>query len=273
MASFGYDFRRMWDFFTAGAASGDLPFRVRLNLRFDDPDALNDFLSDGWRTGDGLPFCHVGAVACAAGLEPQRRVAEEAHMAGMQLCLGGSPEDALALIEQLMEKRDIGSRHVIDLGGAAEYVSMDESQIDRMKKIRACAAIAPSASQAGRTRDWASVVHGGIIISAGSGENGLTDPASIIGAVVAGDNSEERISVAEAIGLYTWNSAWNGRNERWRGELSPGCDADMVVLDRDPFGVTPPELSDIKVVMTVCGGCVTYDSGMLGATGAEEISE
>ena len=69
---------------------------------------------------------------------------------------------------------------------------------------------------------------------------------------------EERLSVAEAIGTYTWNGAWNGHNERRRGEIAPGCDADLVVLERDPFLVPARELADIGIAMTLCGGRVTH---------------
>ena len=69
---------------------------------------------------------------------------------------------------------------------------------------------------------------------------------------------EERLSVAEAIGTYTWNGAWNGHNERRRGEIAPGRDADLVVLERDPFLAPARELADIGVAMTLCGGRVTH---------------
>ena len=68
---------------------------------------------------------------------------------------------------------------------------------------------------------------------------------------------EERLSVAEAIGTYTWNGAWNGHNERRRGEIAPGRDADLVVLERDPFLAPARELADIGVAMTLCGGRIT----------------
>src|ERR687887_377920 len=44
------------------------------------------------------------------------------------------------------------------------------------------------------------------------------------------------------------------RHGRRRGMLLPGFDADLVVLDRDPFGVEPEELPSIRVVATMLAG-------------------
>ena len=35
---------------------------------------------------------------------------------------------------------------------------------------------------------------------------------------------------------------------------------DLVVIDRDPFGVPPGELKDLKVILTIVGGKVVYDA-------------
>jgi predicted amidohydrolase YtcJ len=50
------------------------------------------------------------------------------------------------------------------------------------------------------------------------------------------------------------NPAWLARDERRRGKLIPGYLADLVVLDADPYGVRPEDLSQIGVVATMVGG-------------------
>ena len=69
--------------------------------------------------------------------------------------------------------------------------------------------------------------------------------------------------MAEAIAACTWNAAWCGHNEGRRGEIAPGRDADLVVLDQAPFAVHPGALADVGVDLTLCGGRVTHSSGHL----------
>ncbi len=69
---------------------------------------------------------------------------------------------------------------------------------------------------------------------------------------------EEAIGVMEAIRLYTWNGAYLGREEHFKGSIEPGKLADLVVLDRDPLSVPVEELKDIKVVMTIVDGRIVY---------------
>jgi predicted amidohydrolase YtcJ len=65
---------------------------------------------------------------------------------------------------------------------------------------------------------------------------------------------EQRLTLAEALQATTVNPAWLARDERRRGKLIPGYLADLVVLDRDPFEVSPEELPQIEVVATMLGG-------------------
>ena len=48
-----------------------------------------------------------------------------------------------------------------------------------------------------------------------------------------------------------------------RGELALGNDADIVVLEKDPYLVKPEEIAGIDVTMTICAGKIVYDSGTL----------
>lgn len=71
---------------------------------------------------------------------------------------------------------------------------------------------------------------------------------------------EERVSVETALRAYTVNNAWAAGEEDLKGRLAPGLLADVVVLDRDPFGVRPGELKDLRVLLTMVGGVVVHDA-------------
>ena len=65
---------------------------------------------------------------------------------------------------------------------------------------------------------------------------------------------EQRISVEEALALYTVGSAYASGEEAVKGRIAPGYLADLVVLDRDPRACPPSEIGAISVLETWSGG-------------------
>lgn len=68
----------------------------------------------------------------------------------------------------------------------------------------------------------------------------------------------ERITVEEAVRMFTVGGAYAAFQEGQKGTLEPGKLADFVVLSEDLFKVPPDEIKDIEVLMTVVGGEVAY---------------
>ena len=71
---------------------------------------------------------------------------------------------------------------------------------------------------------------------------------------------EERVSVIQALEMYTRNAAYASFEEGIKGSISPGKMADIVVLSADPTGVAAEEIKDIRVEMTILGGRVVWES-------------
>jgi predicted amidohydrolase YtcJ len=67
-------------------------------------------------------------------------------------------------------------------------------------------------------------------------------------------HAEQRVTLEQALEATCLAPAWLAGDDRRRGKLIPGFDADLVVLDRDPFGVEPGELPEIGVVATMVAG-------------------
>jgi predicted amidohydrolase YtcJ len=65
---------------------------------------------------------------------------------------------------------------------------------------------------------------------------------------------EERLTVQQALQLYTRNGAFIGREEREKGSLEPGKLADFIVVDRDILSVPTNQLKDVHVLATYVGG-------------------
>jgi len=71
-------------------------------------------------------------------------------------------------------------------------------------------------------------------------------------------DADERIDTGAALRSYTATAAWALGVERWRGALSPGKQADLVQLARDPLTAAPEELRDMQVLRTMVGGEWVY---------------
>lgn len=75
------------------------------------------------------------------------------------------------------------------------------------------------------------------------------------------DRWSQQVPVLEALRMYTGGGAWaEGAPER-KGRIKPGQLADLVLVDADPTQVRPSELKDIKAVMTVIGGEISWEGG------------
>ncbi|MBQ3402837.1 MAG: amidohydrolase family protein [Synergistaceae bacterium] len=242
----GYgDAKRLWDILFDDAYEL-FTFRMRCNLGFGDVNSLNEFLSSGLRTGDGLPFCKLGGILLDGNLEQQeqKNMIVSAHLSGCQI-ISDNNKSCLNALERVIKKSRKNSRHVVkDITG---------SLIERMRLLGLGGIVFP-----GQEDDFIhEAFQNGLVISAGSGQS-LTSPVKSISSLVS-----HGLSVAEALSIYTWSASWNSMNESRRGELAVGNDADIVILEQDPFLVRPEEIAGIDVAMTFCAGCAVYDSGAI----------
>jgi predicted amidohydrolase YtcJ len=67
----------------------------------------------------------------------------------------------------------------------------------------------------------------------------------------------------EAVRAMTWGSAYAEKRERDKGWLGPGTLADVAVLSDDIFTVPADRLPGLTSVLTVVGGTIVYDAGVL----------
>jgi len=65
---------------------------------------------------------------------------------------------------------------------------------------------------------------------------------------------EQRITVAEALKAYTFNSAYASFDEKHKGQLVPGLLADLVVLSQDLFTIPTMDIHKTEVMMTMVDG-------------------
>ena len=73
------------------------------------------------------------------------------------------------------------------------------------------------------------------------------------------------MTVEQALRGYTADAAWfTGEDDR-RGRIAVGYDADLMVPDVDPFDCPPEALRSIMSELTILGGRITHDSGVVPA--------
>lgn len=68
----------------------------------------------------------------------------------------------------------------------------------------------------------------------------------------------QAITPKQALEAYTINAAFQFGMEKDAGSLEAGKFADFVVLDKNPLKIDPDEIRNIRVLVTVRGGLITY---------------
>ena len=69
---------------------------------------------------------------------------------------------------------------------------------------------------------------------------------------------QEKLTVKEAVYLYTMGSAYMSFEDGVKGSIEEDKLADFIVLDRDIFEVDTKEIKDIKVLKTIVDGDIVY---------------
>ena len=96
------------------------------------------------------------------------------------------------------------------------------------------------------------------------GSDGPLDPfLNLMFAVTHPDNPSEAITREATVSAYTRGSAFAECAEHVKGTIAPGMLADIAVLSQDVFTVPTDSLPGTVSVVTVVGGRIAYDAGVL----------
>lgn len=197
----------------------------------------------------------------------------EAHKAGFQLAIHAIGDRAIDMVLTVLEKAleeapKKNHRHRIEHASV-----LSKRLIRRMRKLKVTASVQPHfvvsdfwvANRVGPTRarwvyPFKTLIQEGVLTTGGSDcPVEPIDPLLGIWAAVAREAfPEERITVDDALRLYTVNAAYASFEEDIKGSIDVGKLADLVVLSREPHEIPPNEIRDVKVEMTIVGGKVVY---------------
>ena len=76
-------------------------------------------------------------------------------------------------------------------------------------------------------------------------------------------NGGQTLTRQEALRLYTVENGWFSKEEDKLGSIEPGKLGDIVVLNGDFFSVPDESLKSLRSVLTVVGGKIVHDAGLL----------
>jgi predicted amidohydrolase YtcJ len=108
---------------------------------------------------------------------------------------------------------------------------------------------------------YSSLLRSKATIALGS-DAAITELDPLLGIHAAVNAGSESITVYEAVRAYTFGSAYAEFQEKEKGTIEIGKLADFVILSDDIFSMDSSRLRDAKVLMTVVGGRVAYQSGL-----------
>jgi predicted amidohydrolase YtcJ len=122
-----------------------------------------------------------------------------------------------------------------------------------------------------RAWPWHSIAAGGGRLAFGSDWNVVTlNPweglqnavtrQTVEGMPAEGFLPQERISLDQAIEAYTLGAAFAGRREITEGSLESGKLADLLIVSQNVFEIDPHKIAETKVLTTIVGGRVVYQS-------------
>jgi len=111
-----------------------------------------------------------------------------------------------------------------------------------------------------RTNRYRDLLYAGVTL-AGSSDSYITpiDPLRGIRAAINHPNPQQRVSLIEAIDMFTINAARAEGLDNESGSISPGKLADFVVLNENIFGKA---LETLVVEITIIGGKIVYKKGV-----------
>jgi predicted amidohydrolase YtcJ len=96
---------------------------------------------------------------------------------------------------------------------------------------------------------------------AGGSDSTVTELAPMLGIHAAVNHSrpDQRLSLADAIEMFSSGVAYSTHHEKQRGKLETGYDADLTILAQNPFSAEASRLKDIPVAMTIVDGSIVFE--------------
>ena len=204
------------------------------------------------------------------------KLADRIQKAGFQLVIHAVGDKALDTALTTIEETSSNKSEKVRRNRLEQAAVLNEELLKRMKKQQVIVSVQPrviasefsvwsAMERLGAERaKWLfplkTLIGNGVMVVAGSDcpMEPLSPLLGIQAAVTRDAFPEERISVDDALRMYTVNSAYASFEESIKGSIEVGKLSDIAVLSCDPRVVPPDKIKDITVEMTILGGRVVY---------------
>jgi predicted amidohydrolase YtcJ len=276
---------RRWQTFRRFIDSGLIRNRIYMMVG---AEGMREFSEIGMKTGDGDDRLRLGGlkiVPSMAGGElypPQpelNSIVREAHEGGFSVAIHAvresTVESAILALEAAAEDAPGAFRDRLEHCGECP-----PRLVERLGRIRPVIATQPPFVYHGGDRYLATVeasqlpwlyrfralLDAGLVVAASSDAPIVpSNPLQgIYGAVTRRTETgqellpDEAITVERALAMYTTGAAYASGEEGIKGSIAPGMLADLALLSADPTAVSPEEIKDIRVRLTVVDGEVVW---------------
>lgn len=119
-------------------------------------------------------------------------------------------------------------------------------------------------ARAAEAQPLRSLLEGGVQLAFGSDAIQPNPFVDLFFAVTHPFRPDEALTMEQAVTAYTRGSAKAEFQEWQKGSIKPGYLADLAVLSQDIFTVPPPAVPGTVSVLTLVGGEVVWDAGVVG---------
>lgn len=107
--------------------------------------------------------------------------------------------------------------------------------------------------RAARLNPFKTFADKGIMMTLGS-DAPCTYPDPVIWMHKLCNNGAQSLDIRQALKMCTYNTAWGSFDEKERGSLEVGKNADMVMLSEDPYAIATERLCELKIDELLLGG-------------------
>jgi predicted amidohydrolase YtcJ len=201
-----------------------------------------------------------------------RKAAERGWMYQQHTLSSAEDNVAITAWEQINQQIPIGPLH----WSIAHALTITPQNVQRLKALGAGLTLHGFRYLAGTPTSngppYRMIVDSGIKVGAGSDSAQIStlNPWLMLYYMTTGKNSSGQIINAgqtlsrdEALRLYTVENGWFAKEEDKLGSIEEGKLADVVVLSGDYFSVSDESLKQLGSVLTIVGGKVVHDAGVV----------
>lgn len=222
------------------------------------------YADEGVKAATGSPMVRTGCLKSFTDGDPgtvpdfYERIAG-ADKAGLQVAIHAIGSRAIRYVLSMYERaiKENGPR---DRRFRVEHAqSISGADIPRFARSGIIASMQPWLFRG--TGPYRSYLDSGARIAFGS-DASITDLNPLLGLSVATERrppkGSEKLTVEEAVYLYTMGSAFAEYQEKVKGSITVGKLADLIILSDDIFDMPTSEIRDVRVLTTIVGGRVVY---------------